>query len=132
MNQADQNAEIVRRGYAAFNAADMKTLMELFDENASWHTPGQSPISGDHKGREAVLAQFGRYDGETGATFKATLLQVLKSDDGRIVGIHQNTAERNGRRLDVSCCIVFEFNDGRVIGGKEHYYDLYAWDEFWR
>ncbi len=94
MNQADQNAETVRSGYAAFNSADMKALKELFDENASWHTPGQSPISGVHKGHEAVLAQFCRYGGEKGGTFKATLLQVLKSDDGSIIGIHQNTAER--------------------------------------
>ncbi len=55
-----KNAEIVRRGYHAFNTADMETLTELFDENASWHTPGRS-IGGDRKGREAVFAQFGRY-----------------------------------------------------------------------
>ena len=132
MNEADKNAEIVRRGYAAFNTADMKTLTELFDENASWHTPGRSSIAGDRKGREAVFAQFGRYGGETAGTFKATLLHVLKGDDGRVVGIHRNTAERNGKRMDVGCCIVFEFKNGRVIDGREHIYDLHAWDEFWR
>ena len=132
MNEAEQNAETVRRGYAAFNSGDMKTLTELFDESATWHTPGRSPIAGDHKGREAIFAQFGRYGGETGGTFKAALLQVLKSDDGRVIGIHRNTAERGGKRLDVGCCIVFEFKNGRVIDGREHFYDLYAWDEFWR
>nr|AAK28597.1 hypothetical protein [uncultured bacterium] len=132
MNEAEQNAETVRRGYAAFNSGDMKTLTELFDENASWHTPGRSRIAGDHKGREAIFAQFGRYGGETGGTFKAVLLHVLKSDDGRVIGIHRNTAERGGKRLDVGCCIVFEFKNGRVIDGREHFYDLYAWDEFWR
>jgi uncharacterized protein len=133
MNGADRNAETVRRGYEAFNSADMKTLTELFDDNASWHTPGRSSIGGDRKGpRDAVFAQFGRYGGETGGTFKATLLHVLKSDDGRVIGIHRNTAERGGKRLDVGCCIVFEFKNGRVIDGREHFYDLYAWDEFWR
>jgi hypothetical protein len=132
MTEAERNAETVRRGYAAFNAADMKTLTELFDENASWHTPGRSSIAGDRKGREAVFTQFGRYGGETAETFKATLQQVFKADDGRVVGIHRNTAERNGKRLDVGCCIVFEFKDGRVIDGREHLYDLHAWDEFWK
>jgi hypothetical protein len=32
LNEAEENAEIVRRAYAAFNAADMKTLTETFDE----------------------------------------------------------------------------------------------------
>ncbi|TFG73513.1 MAG: hypothetical protein E4H22_00515, partial [Solirubrobacterales bacterium] len=66
---AEENAELVRRGYAAFNAGDMETLTELFDENASWHTPGRSPIAGDHVGRDAAFAQFGRYGGDTQGTF---------------------------------------------------------------
>lgn len=131
MNEAEKNAETVRRGYKAFNSADMKTLTELFDESASWHTPGRSPLAGDRKGREATFAQFGRYGGETGGTFKATLQHVLTSDDGRVVGIHHNTAMRNGKKLDVYCCLVFEFKNGRIIDGREHFYDLYAWDEFW-
>ena len=52
---SDGNAAIVRRGYEAFNKADIATLTKLFDEKASWHTPGRSPIAGDRKGRDAVL-----------------------------------------------------------------------------
>ncbi len=126
-----KNAEIVRRGYHAFNTADMKTLTELFDENASWHTPGQGSIAGERVGREAVFAQFARYGEETGGTFKAELRHVLADDDGRVVGIHHNSGVRNGKRLDVDCCIAFEFKDGRVTGGREHFYDLHAWEEFW-
>lgn len=131
MNEAEKNAETVRRGYAAFNAADIETLTEIFHETASWHTPGRSPLAGDHQGRAAVFAYFGRLAGETGGTFQATLRHVLTGDDGRVVGMHRNTAQRNGRQLDVGCCIVFEFKDGRLTDGREHYDDLYAWDEFW-
>ena len=128
---SDKNAEIIRRGYHAFNTADMKTLTELFDEKASWHTPGRSILAGDRKGREAIFAYFGRLGQETGGTFKAKLLHVLADDDRRVVGIHQNVAERGGKRLDIGCCIVFELKNGRVIDGREHIYDLYALDEFW-
>ena len=131
MSEGGKNAETVRRGYAAFNAADMKTLTDLFDEHATWQTPGRSPIAGDHKGREAIFAQFGRYGGDTGGTFKAKLLDVLTNPAGLVVGIQHNSAERNGKRLEVGCCIVFEFKDGRVIDAREHYYDLHAWDDFW-
>jgi ketosteroid isomerase-like protein len=131
MSEAERNADAVRRGYAAFNAGDMKTLTELFHEDASWHTPGRGALAGDRRGREAVFVQFGRYAGETGGTFKAALQQVLASDDGRVVGIHHNSAKRNGKQLDVGCCIVFQFKDGRVTDGREYFYDLHAWDEFW-
>ncbi len=128
---ADENAEIVRRGYAAFNAADMETLTELFDEGASWHTPGRGPLAGDHQGREAIFAQFGQYGGQTGGTFKATLQHVLAGDDDRVVGVHHNSADRDGKHLEVDGCVVFELKDGRVVDGREHFFDLYAWDEFW-
>jgi len=126
-----ENAEIIRRGYQAFNAGDVNTLMELFDENASWQTPGRSSAAGDRKGREAVFAQFGRYGGETNGTFKAELKQLAADDDGRVVGFHHNSGERNGKRLDTDCCIIFELKDGRIISGTEHFFDLYNWDEFW-
>lgn len=125
------NAEVVRRGYEAFNKADIETLTELIDENASWHTPGRSPIAGDYLGRDAVFAQFGRYGGDTGGTFRADLQQVFTSDDGRVVGLHHNSGVRNGKQLDTGCCIVFEIENGRVTDGREHFFDLYAWDEFW-
>ncbi|MCB1499937.1 MAG: nuclear transport factor 2 family protein [Bauldia sp.] len=125
------NAELVRRGYAAFNAADIDTLTRIMDKDVSWHTPGRTSIGGTRKGQQDVFAQFGRYGGETGGTFRATLLDVYESDDGGVVGLHRNTGERNGKRLDVLCCIVFEAKDGRIVSGREHFFDLYAWDAFW-
>ncbi len=52
-------------------------------------------------------------------------------DEGREVCIHHNSAERDGKLLDVDCCLVFELKDGRVTDGREYFYDLNAWDEFW-
>ena len=131
MSNAEFNADVVRRGYQAFNSADMKTLTELFDERSSWHTPGRSPAAGDRRGRDAVFSQFNRYGGETGGTFKAALQDVFGSDDGRVVAIHHNSAQRSGKRLDVGCCIVFQVKDGRIVSGREHFYDLHNWDDFW-
>ena len=48
-----------------------------------------------------------------------------------MVGIHHNSGERNGKQLDVDVALVFELKDGKVIDGREHFHDLYAWDEFW-
>ena len=131
MSQAAENAEVVRRGYAAFNAADLEALREIFDERASWHTPGHSPIAGDNRGRDAVFQQFGRYAGETNGTFKATLQELLAGEDGRVIGLHHNTGERIGQRLDVDCCIVLEVRNARIVNGREYFYDLHSWDEFW-
>ncbi len=57
--------------------------------------------------------------------------EVASSEDGSVISIHRNTAERNGKQLDVMCCIVFQVEDGQIIDGRENFFDLYAWDEFW-
>lgn len=128
---AQNGAEIVRRGYEAFNRADLAALTELMDERITWHTPGRSPLAGDTRNRDETFAQYGRYGAGTAGTFRAEFRTAAATDDGRVIAMHHNTAERNGRSLDVDCCIVFEIESGRIMSGREHFFDLYAWDAFW-
>lgn len=128
---AERNAELVRRGYHAFNTADVPLLRQILDANCTWETPGKSPVAGQRKGIDNVLAQFGTYGGGSDGTFKAELQYVTADADGRVVGVHRNTGSRKGRTLDTLCCIVFQLENGRVVSGKEHFFDLYNWDAFW-
>ena len=128
---ADENAAVVRRGYEAFNSADMDTLTEVFDEDAVWHAPGRTSLAGDHEGREATFAYLGRLGQETGGSFRAELGHLLADDHDYVVGVQRSSAERDGKRLNVGNCIVFQLKDGRVTEVWEHFEDLYAWDEFW-
>jgi ketosteroid isomerase-like protein len=128
---ADENAAIMRRAYAAFNSGDMNTLIASFDEGVVWHLPGRSRFADDYQGRDATLAYFGQLAQETGGTFQAELQHLLADDEDRVIGMQRSRAQRNGKHLDVANCIVFELKDGRVTDGREHFHDLYAWDEFW-
>jgi uncharacterized protein len=128
---AEENAAIMRRAYEAFNSGDMNTLIETFDESVVWHLPGRSRFAEDYQGRDATLAYFGQLGQETGGTFQAELQHLLADDEDRVVGIQRSRAQRDGKHLDVGNCIVFELRNGRVTDGREHFHDLYAWDEFW-
>ncbi len=126
----DENVAIMQRAYDAFNTGDMNTLTELMDETV-WHLPGRSSMAGDYEGRGATLAYFGQLAQETGGTFRAELERLTADGEGRVVGIQRSTAKRDGKDLDVADCIVFQLKDGRITDGREHFEDLYAWDEFW-
>ena len=128
---AAENVATIQRAYDAFNVADLDTLTEIFDENIVWHLPGKSSKATDYQGRDAVLAYFGQLGQETNGTFRAELQYFAADDEGRVVGYQRSTGERNGKHLDVGNCIVFTLEDGRVIDGREHFEDLYAWDQFW-
>lgn len=124
------NAAIVRRGYRTLNEGDLMALTGLL-HNDIWHTPGRGPLAGDVVGLAVVFARLGRYRAETGGTFRTVLERLLIDEDGRVIGIHRSGAERAGRRLDVYRCTVFELENGHIADGREHIFDLQAWDEFW-
>ncbi len=103
----------------------------LFHPDAAWYTPGRSVVAGEALGREAVFARFAECLRVTGGTFRVSLKEVLQSSDGRVAAIHHDHAERNGKRLNAGCCTVFDFEDGLILEGMEHFHDLHTWDEFW-
>ncbi len=54
------NAKLLRKGYEAFASGDMATITELFSEDVVWHAPGNNPVSGVHRGRDAVFAALAK------------------------------------------------------------------------
>lgn len=127
----DQAADIVRRGYHSFNTADLDLFSTLSVDELTWETPGQPSSAGMKSGREAVCPQYGAYLAGTEGTFKAELHSVTANEQGQVVGIHRNAGQRNGKTLDTMCSITFEVADGKILSGKEHFFDLYNWDQFW-
>jgi hypothetical protein len=83
----------------------METLRELFDPGIVWHFPGQSLLTGDHRGADAVLGFFGRTMELTAGTFRAELHDVV-ADDQHTVGLHLGTGERGvgPLRIERSWC----------------------------
>jgi ketosteroid isomerase-like protein len=122
---------LVRRGYEAFSTGDMATLSEIIAEDATQYQPGSGPLSGQHQGREAILAFYGRLASESGGTFRVELQHVYTDGDGQVVACHRATAQRAERRLDTGAALVFTIKDrqARDIHGVQE--DLDEWDEFW-
>ena len=129
---AEENAAIVRRGYEAFNSGEHEHAHGTLRRERSHGTRrGGASLAGDHQGRDGSFAYFGRLGQETGGTFRAELQHLCADDGDRVVGIHRCSGERDGKHLDVECCLVFQSKDGLITDGREHFEDLYAWDEFW-
>ena len=123
------HAVLVRRGYDALNAGDVATLLELLDEDIVEHQPGTNLLSGEYKGRDAVLGFYGRLAQETGGTFRAELERVLVNDQ-RVVTVHHSTATRAGKTLDCRTSLVFEIRDGKAVEIDTLDEDPSAWEEF--
>jgi ketosteroid isomerase-like protein len=122
---------LVRRGYAAFSTGDMATLSELLAEDARQYQPGSASISGEYRGRDAILAFYGRLASETNGTFRVVLEGVYTDGEGRVVASSQTTAERGDRRLDTGAALVFTIKDGKAQDVRGFQEDLDVWNDFW-
>ncbi|MEV5544712.1 nuclear transport factor 2 family protein [Streptomyces sp. NPDC052309] len=125
------HAALVRKGYEAFSRGDMDTLRELMAKDATHHVPGSHPLSGDYKGQDAIIELYRRLAEETGGTFRVELSGIAVDGRGHAVGVSRFTAERNGRRLDQTGCIVFRIVGDKVTDLDECVEDIDASNDFW-
>ncbi|HET7304959.1 MAG TPA: nuclear transport factor 2 family protein [Segeticoccus sp.] len=126
----DPAMDVVRRGYAAFNAGDIETLRELFADDVVQHVPGRSPLAGTYQGADTVLGYYGRLAELTDGTFRAHLVETHGDGAGRVTAIHQIAATRNGATRFSHGSILFTVVDGRVTDLLELHADLAEDDAF--
>lgn len=129
MVSAHENEATIRRGYELFNSGDMEELATLFADGVVWHAGGRGRFAGEKRGRDATFAYFGQIAEATNGTFRAELHDVVAGTE-HVVGLHTNTAERNGKRLNLHEALLFHVRDGRITEAWEHYEDSQTWDEF--
>jgi ketosteroid isomerase-like protein len=126
---AHPNEELVRRGFEAFSKGDVDTLRELFGPDAVWHAPGRGPLSGDHRGVDAILGFFARTMDLTGGSFRVELHDVLANDE-HAVALYVARGEREGRSLEDRSVLVSHVRNGKFVEAWQHSEDQYAADEF--
>ena len=126
---AHPNEGIVRSGFDAFAKGDVDTLRQLFDQDAVWHVPGRSPLSGDHRGMDAILGFLARTMELTSGTFRAEVHDVVANDE-HAVAIYVTRGEREGRTLESRDVLVSHIRNGKLAEAWLLSTDLYAVDEF--
>ena len=62
------NAARAREGFERFEG-DLPALLDLFADDAVWHVPGSRALSGEHRGRDAIIAFLRGTAERTGGTF---------------------------------------------------------------
>ena len=124
------DVETHRKGHEAFRRGDMDYLAGIFAEDTVWHWSGKSQISGDHVGRDAVFAAFGKIAELAGDSIELEDHDFLGNDD-HTVALGTTRASREGKSLEANFVEVCHWRDGKLI---EEWYiveDQAAADEFW-
>jgi ketosteroid isomerase-like protein len=126
----DRYLALVRKGFAAFNAGDIETLVSLMAKDIVHHVPGSGPLAGEHKGIESVLAMYGQLNDLTGGNFRADLIDVHGDGQGHVAALNQSTATRNGVTRVSRGTLLFTFVGNKITDILELHADLAGDDAF--
>ena len=121
------NATAYRRTADAFRSRDAEALRALIDDDVVWHVPGNSRLSGEVRGRDALFDWFRRLHEATGGTFTLREHDVLGNDE-HVVALSHMGAVKEGRAIRVWVISVFHYRNGRQRERWFHPTDLETWD----
>lgn len=119
----NQNVQIIQRGYEAFGRGDLNALLDTFDEQVEWVTPGGPELatSGRRRGRQAVAEFFGAVNDLV--EIQRFEPRTFVADGDRVVVLGGETARvrATGKVLEVEWVHAFTFRNGRVIAFQEYF-----------
>jgi ketosteroid isomerase-like protein len=124
------NEQVVQDGFAAFSAGDLDTLRRLIAPDAAWHVPGRNPLSGTHKGVDAILTYLRRTQEISGGTFQVDLHDIV-GNDRHVFAAYGIKGQRPGKTLNDHAILVFHVRDGQVTEAWGTVGDQYISDDFW-
>lgn len=125
-----RNVEMARKGYEAFNEAHIDEAMATIHDEIVWHAGGDNPLTGDYRGKEAVMELLAKFGQLTEGTYEADIHDIVASEDHTIV-IGTYTATRHGRTHSARFVdVVHPAPDGRAKEFWRFLDDQAAEDEF--
>jgi ketosteroid isomerase-like protein len=116
---SQENVEVVRVAFAAFNARDVEELLRLTAEDCEWR-PLRAQLEGIvYRGHQGVR-QFVTDMDQDWEAFRIDPLELHDSDE-RVVAIGRVTAlGQSGVAIDSVAGFVFELRQGRIERVTSH------------
>jgi ketosteroid isomerase-like protein len=121
--------DVVASFFAALLAGRYSEAVGHLDDKVEWRVPGRSPLAGERRGREAVLAYY-RELGELGGHDLVTEIGGLLGDNTHVVLWLTRTSQLATRPLFSRECHLFRVDAGRITEFTEYHHDQYAVDRW--
>ena len=116
----ETNKELVTNFWSAFAKGDIKTAFANMDDNVSWLVPGNTEVSGLHRGKDAIL----KFMSGVGAVFPEGLQSEIKrayaDGDTVILELTNRGKVSNGKFYENEYCFVFELENGKIRRIREY------------
>ncbi len=123
------NAALLRAHLDALARGDVPAALSCYSDDVVFHYPGANQISGEYRGKAAVLEMFGRVMAITSGRFHPEVHDILASDD-HAAALVTVRAERGDRRAEWKGVDLFHVRGGKLSEHWVHEVDQDAVDRF--
>lgn len=109
----EQRIQPVRNGFDAFTRGDMQAVSEQFTDDAVWHGTGTTRLGGDHRGKQAVIANI--LDFAQSYQDISMNLHDIVANEQHVVALVTTSVSRNGKSYKSHETYVFHVNNDAKI-----------------
>ena len=117
------NVQVVRRAYAAFQKGDITGLLDLVAEDADWSHPGPPeaiPFAGEYRGRDGVAQFFARLDEAEEAKLFEPREFFAAGERVVALGRYVGRVRATGRADEVEWAHVFTVRGGKIASHRQY------------
>jgi ketosteroid isomerase-like protein len=114
------NVGVIRRGYEAFAAGDIPTVLGLFDDGITWYTPDTVRFGGRFVGPAEVTTFFSTLPENFKELNVVPLTYVDRGDTVVVLGRH-NAISAAGIAFELPWVHVWTFSNGKATSFNEHF-----------
>jgi ketosteroid isomerase-like protein len=113
---SQENLDLIRTGYAAFNRRDFAAAGATFHPQVEWY-PYLGAVEGDvYRGREAILRMWSSLEEGFGGTLRVEIRELIDCGD-EVVAVVEASATGSGSGLEVhqTWAQLARVQDGLVV-----------------
>lgn len=124
-------AELLAGLYGAVAAGDPGAALPLLTPDVVLHVPGAQPLSGDHRGPQAVVDFITASSTMADRTEHVELIDLLVGGSHAAAYCHVTGTREGTKVLDNTTVHLFRIDGGQIAEIWFHNWDQLAVDAFW-
>ena len=116
----DNALAVAREFVAAINSGDIDRVKALFAEDLTWWLVGSLPLSGEYKGRDAVMKDFLGTALPLFQSLQVEATNVFASGDQALVEWKADGVAANGREYKNDYAFVLRVRGNQLVSVREY------------
>ena len=113
------NLNIIDKFFDDYSKHDTNAIKQELSENVKWTFPGHNPLSGTKVGINEVVEFFDKMGALMGKSNVKVEKLVMGVNDNYVLECqHIMTARENDVNIDQHMCVLWIFENGKIVEGK--------------